>query len=321
MKCSANVPKNAKALSCTVCGLWCHQKCMVPTMGDEAFGFFVQANEQFGSTGWSCVNCNSAYKKLTGLVTELQKKVTTAEANIDKNKQAIEQQSLKVQLLESKVDVVEKECNNKELIEKAVADKSREWSREMSEREARKSHMIIHNAKEPGPEIATTNAKKDHDRDFVLELCNITETECCVDTDIKLINRTGEKPKDGKPRPILVGFRDAKIRDGILRGAYKLKNSSFDYLRVVPDLTKLQRDEEQALYKECEKRNDNMSGDDRGFQWIVVGTRGAKRLHKVRKTTKRANSMSPQNPRSSARPRQELGNVNAQQGQNGSQAH
>ena len=278
-------------------------------MADVAYGFFVQANEQFGSTGWSCVNCNSAYKKLTGMVTELQKKVSNAEANIDKNTGNIEQTGLKVQLLESRVDKMDKECNNKELIDKAVAEKSREWSRELQEREARKSHLLIHNAKEPGPEFTTNQAKKEHDRDFIMDLCNVTEVSCGVDVDIKFINRTGAMPADGKPRPIIVGFRDHNIRDNILKGAFRLKGNILDHLCVVPDLTKLQRTEEQTLYDEAELRNRNMSGDDQNLQWIVVGQKGAKRLHKVRKTgtnrQKRAHSRSPQNPHGHARIRHE----------------
>ena len=96
MKCSVNVTKNAKALSCTVCNIWCHQKCIVPEMNDEIYAYFASAKEQFGSSGWSCVSCNSAYKKLTGIVTELQKKVTCAEGNIEKNATNIKQQGLRV---------------------------------------------------------------------------------------------------------------------------------------------------------------------------------------------------------------------------------
>ena len=306
MKCSANVPKNGKALNCIVCGLWCHLKCVVPSMSDETYNYFVQTNEQFGSTGWSCVNCNSGFKKLTGIVSELQKKVSAAESNIDKNAQNIEQHGLKVQVLEGKVESMEKICNNKELIERAVADKSKEWSKELHDREARKGNLLIHNVKEAGPDCTTSRAKREHDNDFIIELCNITETTCCVDTDIKFLARTGEKPKDGKPRPIIVGFRDVSIRDGIINGAYKLKGSSLDYIRVVPDLTKMQRNDEQALYAEAEKRNESLTGEDLNFQWLVVGPKGAKRLQKARKTErtrKRPNSRSPPNPRNRQNPR------------------
>ena len=177
----------------------------------------------------------------------------------------------------------------------------------MQDREARKANLIILNAAEPGPTFTTGTARKDHDLDFIRDLCDVTETKCCVDTEIKFINRTGEKPKDNKPRPIIVGFRDIATRDSILNNAYKLKGSTLEYLRVMPDLTKMQRSEEQELYDEVERRNAQLTGDELNFQWLVVGPKGGKRLRKVRKTqmrNKRRNSRSPPGP-SRTRQRQE----------------
>ena len=43
--------------------------------------------------------------------------------------------------------------------------------------------------------------------------------ECCIDTEVKFVNRVGEKPKDIKPRPMIIGFRDILIQDDILKNA------------------------------------------------------------------------------------------------------
>ena len=130
-----------------------------------------------------------------------------------------------------------------------------------------------------------------------------------MDTEVKFVNRVGEKPKDGKPRPMIIGFRDISIRDDILKNAFKLKNSTFSHVRVVPDLTKMQRTEEQELFEEAGNRNENMTEPDSlNFEWRVVGQKGAKRLQKVRKL-KRPRPASP--PQRSTRPRTE----NAQSGE------
>ena len=242
-------------------------------------------------------------QKLMGIVTELQKKVTCAEGNIEKNATNIEQQGLRVNLLENKVETLVKENGNKELINAAVAEKSREWSRELQDRESRKGHLIVHNVREPGPECSLPLKRKEFDLDHIMELCNITEVECCVDTEVKFVNRVGEKPKDGKPRPMIIGFRDVSIRDSILKNTFKLKNSSFSHIRIVPDLTKLQRNEEQELTEEATQRNNNMSEPESlNFEWRLVGQKGAKRLQKVKKL-KRPRQTSP--PQRNTRPRTE----------------
>ena len=86
-KCSANATKNAKAALCATYGVTINVQSLIWMMTY----FHTLLVTVSGSSGWSCVSCKSAFKKLTGIVTKLQKKVTCAEGNIEKNTMNIEQ--------------------------------------------------------------------------------------------------------------------------------------------------------------------------------------------------------------------------------------
>ena len=68
----------------------------------------------------------------------------------------------------------------------------------------------------------------------------------------------------------------------ILERSRYLRNTRYEAVSVVPDLTQSQRRGEQRLRAEADRRNQELTNEDRerNLRWIVVGGRGEKRLIK-----------------------------------------
>ena len=98
---------------------------------------------------------------------------------------------------------------------------------------------------------------------------------------IRFCRRVGERGND--PRPLVIGLYSEEERRHILERSRELKNSMFACVTIVPDMTKSQRKGELRLREEAERRNhEDLSEEDRekNLKWIVVGSRGEKRLIK-----------------------------------------
>ena len=64
--------------------------------------------------------------------------------------------------------------------------------------------------------------------------------------------------------------------------AQELRFTQYEHITFVPDLTKGQRKGEQRLREEAERRNNNLTNEDKekNLKWIVIGQRREKRLIK-----------------------------------------
>ena len=102
----------------------------------------------------------------------------------------------------------------------------------------------------------------DFDLNKIAELCKEIGVTFYKKDDVKFINRGGERPRNGNPRPMVIGFRTQTCRDAIFGAVGRLRNTGFKEVRIVADLTKMQRDKEQALNDECLKRNNNRTPDE-----------------------------------------------------------
>jgi hypothetical protein len=80
----------------------------------------------------------------------------------------------------------------------------------------------------------------------------------------------------------VVGFHEERDKVRVLRA--DTRKSCFRDVDIVPDLTKTQRQEEDAMRGEMISRNKRASSEDRAknLAWVVVGPRGARRLIKKR---------------------------------------
>ena len=83
-----------------------------------------------------------------------------------------------------------------------------------------------------------------------------------------------------------MGLFSEADRSRLLRRAYRLAesaNTAFNTVNVGPDLTRRQREKENGIWAEAEKRNEQLTEDDaaKNLRWAVVGGRGEKRLIKT----------------------------------------
>ena len=178
--------------------------------------------------------------------------------DIDSNKEEIAATKRRVDKVERKVE---------ELDPAKIIQQSRdEMLREIRERESRKDNLIIHQVEEPT--VGRGVERKEHDLNKVIEIMEFLN--CPVKKeDIKFIFRAGERREDRPgPRPIILSMKNSGARNTILENTRKLASSRFERISITPDLTPLQRKEEDGLRKEAETRNNAMDQEERlNYQW------------------------------------------------------
>ena len=101
-----------------------------------------------------------------------------------------------------------------------------------------------------------------------------------VVANISAVYRVGGDVVENRPRTLVVKFATEQDRDGIYNNLRNLKGKlRWNRISVVPDLTKIQYQDEKAKYKklleEKKKKDDENTGN--GI-WKIVGVRGKKKL-------------------------------------------
>jgi hypothetical protein len=149
---------------------------------------------------------------------------------------------------------------------------------ELRDREARRNNLIIHGLQEAN---MNTNPRERMERDK--QLCG--ELLAAIGTrtravDLRFCRRVGEKGREA--RPVVIGVRSEEEKRNILDRAADLRKTRFSNVSVGPDMTRMQRRAEDQLAKEVEKRNEQLTTEDRekNLRWMVVGRRGEKRMVK-----------------------------------------
>jgi hypothetical protein len=97
---------------------------------------------------------------------------------------------------------------------------------------------------------------------------------------VKFCRRVGERGEG--PRPLIVGLKREWQKEDLLEKARDLRNTTFSEVVIIPDLTKEKRKEEAEMVSEVERRNNELSLEDRAknLEWSVVGARGQRRMIK-----------------------------------------
>ena len=117
------------------------------------------------------------------------------------------------------------------------------------------------------------------------QLANVIGVDVGVKEAVKVARRLGAKKGD-ESRPLQLVFKNVGDREKFLSNAPKLNEAvePWKQVNVVVDLTARQRQEDSDVKKEADKRNNEMEENEaKNFLWKVVGSRGARRLMKVKK--------------------------------------
>ncbi len=142
-----------------------------------------------------------------------------------------------------------KQATEKEVMAKSIA--------ELEERDRRKSNLMFFGAEESKSD--DTDTRKTHDIMKVKEICE----ELGKDVNVEKVVRLGKKSED-TVRPIKVTLTTPEMKKKVLMKAKNLresKNEKSKKIFIEPDLTPIQRTEEQELLKEVKKKNAEARGE------------------------------------------------------------
>jgi len=83
---------------------------------------------------------------------------------------------------------------------------------------------------------------------------------------------------------MIVVLRSEEMKRKVIENVTALIGTDYEEVGIVPDLTQMQREEEDSMRKEADRRNrEDLSQEDRSknLVWSVVGARGEKRIIKT----------------------------------------
>ena len=282
ISCKEHVKKNDKAVKCACCDLFEHKECS--GMSDTMFKLICEIDKEGGQQIWSCNSCSKALKRISTSVAQLEKRVVTAENNIQKNTEDVEKVTAKTDKLEDDMKTLQqnRERDKNDIVQEAT----RTWNNEQSERESKKSNVIIYGAPEAEPSVKASHLRKAQDNATLKDIFNSINHEVNIEEDIKFCIRTG--PLDDSvidnPRPILLGFRKLELREKLFNSAKNLATSKYKYISIAPDLTKMQREKDKHDMAEVNRLNNEMSEEEaENFIFRCVGKKGERVIIKSKR--------------------------------------
>ena len=265
----------AAAVQCAICDFWHHKSC-VQGMSDEFYRHLFTAKEAGLRVTWLCEKCDKTAKKLESLIVVLGTRVDSLEQRMEKNEEMAKANTENVVTLKEKIENMEK--NERD----AGATACTTVFKEIKERENRKDNVVVHNMPEPGRRVKEGKEREAADLEELQKVLDSIQAEVDLKTVVRWSRRLGER-KDNGPRPLLLGFAESSAKEKILDKAHKLDDDEeYKAIHIVQDLTKKQRDEEDAMRKEAASKNE-AEGAESNYHWKVVGRRGKRRVAKARK--------------------------------------
>ena len=204
---------------------------------------------------------------------KMEKRFAEVEEKVVRNEGSVQEVTKKVDTIEKRQDKVE------DMLEKEREKMRMERVEEMRERELRRKNVIIHRMEEAGDWAKSVEERREWDTNS----CGNMFKELRIDWGkeaIRFCRRIGERGEE--PRPLVVGLQREAQKEDLLEKARMLKETYFENVGIVPDLTQEQRKDEADMILEAERRNANRSEDERAknLVWRVVGRRGEKRIIK-----------------------------------------
>ena len=271
LTCQKNCTRAQYSVKCTLCELWCHKGCS--GLSDEAFkGLDIQSKET-GMAFWACRSCLSYAKKVNNQFKKADERMEKTERKVEENKKELEETK---QLATGTAE----EVKALKLRMDSMVDKMEEaMDFELREREVRRLNVIIHGLEEVVQEVTGNKNRMEEVKRRCEEVFRTLGSRTSSNS-MRFCRRIGERGE--APRPVVVGLGQEGEKNFILSKARLLLNTRFSEVTIVPDLTKRQRAGETKLKEEANRRNQQLTQQDRdnNMKWLVVGRRGEKRLIK-----------------------------------------
>ena len=264
-------------IQCVICEFWHHKDC-IPGMSEEYYKHLNGLKEAIGTVYWLCKKCDITNKKMNKMMNQLTGRVGELEKKEEANAKRWSDNDEAMKKLSSRVGEMEQKEANGAATATVFA--------EMKERENKKESIVVHNLPEPDENIKDGKRRQAADKEKFQEVIDVIGANVNVGESVKFCRRLGEK-KDGKPRPLQLGFKNRDAKDKIMENTKKLADMDAEWkaISVVHDLTKMQREEEAEMYNEAEEKNTKMS-DEEKKNWLfkVVGGRGNRRIIKEKRS-------------------------------------
>ena len=282
LRCKEHVKLTEKAVQCALCDLWVHKSC--EGMSDETFNVLDTQNEETGQCFWSCSSCQNYARKFDKRMRDVEKRMQ----QLEKEKIPTLENDLKdakddIKDLKKVTEKLTTVCNENDGSSQAKVTSA--VLEEMKERDSRRCNLIVHNIAEPGAEFVESQERVLKDTESLQDLLNVIGAEVVVKDASRFVKRLGTRSEDaGSPRPLLVGFKTVDHCNTILDVSPSLseKGEPWCSVNVVRDLTKTQRKEEKKLREDADKKNSELTDEEKeNWQWKVVGRRGERKIVKA----------------------------------------
>ena len=264
--CNKDVKKNEKAIQCTYCDYWAHQRCK----GMPKDQFDMLYSKKCRGMFWACRSCTSFAEKHRAETLLFKQRLEA----LEKKTEEIDEVSASVEELKKDVEEMKSTQSNSESSSTVFA--------EIRDRDSRKDNLVIYDLPEPAGD--NSRDRIENDREQFCNLMSSIDVTVNVDNDVKFMKRLGKYVNERK-RPLLVGISSQNVKESILQNAPKLasQHGTTSQINITRDLTKMQRDEESKMKRDAEARNAQLSeADKKNFQWKVIGRRGERRMVKSR---------------------------------------
>ena len=296
LKCGIHVPKGTSGkgqggVQCSMCEFWVHKTC--GNIDDAVYDYLLRQTKlnPGGNIFYACPSCAKFAAKFNATLSKLDARVGDVETAVQTNASDIAK-------TDAKLDKVETTCTKlKEDVTKLAHNTagaeaaSSAVFKEIREREDRQEVVIIHGLPEPSPAVKDKDARIAADVSSIDKLLSKVELSATdADVNVKFAKRLGARPKsvDDDPRPLRVGFKKVGSRNQVLDACFKHKDvitaqTDWEKVSVIPDLTKMQREEEKQMRNDADTKNAERTDDEaKNFEWKVTGRRGERRLIKAK---------------------------------------
>jgi hypothetical protein len=269
--CGENCNKTQQAVKCIMCALWAHKDCI--RMPDTTFRSLDEQMRETGTAYWVCRPCQSFGQRVQHQFAESNRRHDVTEKRLDDTNRRVDNTERRMdKIMDDMKKLAERMDKESEKRDDNICD-------EMQEREVRRMNLIIHGVDEQPDEIRGNYERSEKDKERCEKIFKAMKARTKKD-DLRFCRRIGERGEN--PRPIVVGLENEEEKRHILGRARELRNTQFQDVSIVPDLTRKQRNREAKMKDEVDEKNKTLTVEEknRNIKWMVVGRRGEKRIIK-----------------------------------------
>ena len=153
LRCRRAVTTDTKSVQCQTCEFWVHVDCQ--GISDELFNILVDP-EKYGGVCWNCDSCLASTARL-------ERHLKSFEARVNQVEAATAKTSSDLKVVDAKVDNLRRDLETVKAKSRETEEKMDDryvTSEEYRERESRKTNIVLHRVREPGPEARLYEERK-----------------------------------------------------------------------------------------------------------------------------------------------------------------